>query len=226
MTTFRANEAACQCCNFAPFCITNEQMGQPTFDNHVHLKRSESLHCPKHPGLKLFAVKRGALKAYQVEAEGREIIRGFYFAGDIIGYEAIYNKEYLYTTVALTDSELCEIPYEQFLTLLHTRPKLQERILYLMSRELTVGTYAMAVPAEQRLAAFLLDIKKRLKCAAGYVELPMTRQDIGNYLSLTAETVSRILSRFQQQTFIRLQGKTIYLLDEGQLQQIATGLRV
>ena len=144
----------------------------------MHLNRHEHLHFPKYPDLKLFAVKKGALKASQVEVEGREIIRSFYFIGDIIGYEAIYNKEYLYTTVALSEVELCEIPYEQFLKLLQTRPKLQERILYLMSRELTVGTYTTAVPAEQRLAACFFGIKKTRKCAAGCVELTMTRPKI------------------------------------------------
>lgn len=195
------------------------------FDNRVCLKRNKRLPSLKAQGLKLFAVKKGALKAYQVEAAGREIIRGFYFMGDVIGYEAIYNKEYLYTVAALSDVELCEIPYDKFLKLLQTRPKLQERILYLMSRELTVGTYTTAVPAEQRLAAFLLDVKKRLRCVAGCLELPMSRQDIGNYLSLTAETVSRILSRFHQQGLISSQGKIVYLLNPAQLHQIGMGLR-
>lgn len=188
-----------------------------------HLERHEVLCMPKNKFQSLYAIERGALKAYQVDASGREHIHGFYFAGEVLGYKAIHMGHYLSTVVALTDTIVCEVPYDQFLELLKVKPELHKHILALISKQLNAGAYVDAVSAEQRIAAFLIDLSLRISGATPMVELtlPMSRQDIGNYLGLTAETVSRVFSRLQQENVIVTDRKLIQIKNPVMLKQMA-----
>lgn len=125
--------------------------------------------------------------------------------------------------MALSDSVICEIPYDNFLELLHLSPPLQKHILYLMSQQLNVGSYLFSITAEQRLAAFLIDLSYRLNPSEMQTRflLPMSRQDIGNYLRLTAETISRLLSQFKENKIIAIDHKKIEFLQLEQLKLIA-----
>lgn len=190
------------------------------------LKRNEILCLPKKPFQNLYAIQSGALKAYQVEADGKERIRGFYFAGEVFGYEAIYTGNYLFTTVALSETVICENPYDNFLALISSQPTLQKHILYLLSQQLNIGSYLAATTAEQQIAGFLLDLSARLYASGTPLEFspPMSRQDMGNYLRLTPETISRIFSLLQKNKIIAAVNKTIRMLQPEKLQQIADGL--
>lgn len=188
-----------------------------------YLKRNEPLCLPKNKFQNLYVIRRGALKAYQVDMSGKELIRGFYFAGEIFGYEAIYAGQYFFSAVALCDTIICEIPYDDFLDLLHSRKVLQKQAMQLISKQLNVGSYLIAITAEQRLAAFLIDLFKRLQVSRKELALPMSRQDIGNYLRLTAETVSRILSLLKKHGIIGIDNKKIGILQPEKLKQIAEG---
>ena len=197
---------SCRTCTFAPFCVPEEEnlhlarpvnLGVKSFRT---LKRKEVLYLPKNRFHNLYAIQRGVLKTFQVEADGKELVRGFYFAGEILGYEAIYTGHYLFSAVALSETVICEIPYDNFLERLYSNPALQKNILHLISRQLNVGSYLVSTTAEQRLTAFLIDLSARLHPLEKKLEflLPMSRQDIGNYLRLTAETISRVFSRLQK----------------------------
>ena len=222
----------CGHCTFAPFCIPEEDNTQ--WMNHVnlavkqyhHLKPKEALCLPNNKFRNLYVVQQGALKTYQVDAAGNELIRGFYFAGELFGIEAIFKNHYLSAAVALSETVICEIPYDNFLQLLQPRPELQKHILYVASQQLNTGAYLIATTAEQRLAAFLIDVSTRLNPDKMQLELllPMTRQEIGNYLRLTAETISRLFSRLQKDKIIISKHKKIHLLQLDTLQQIADGL--
>lgn len=187
------------------------------------LARHDVLCLPKNKFQNLYAIERGALKAYQVDASGREHIHGFYFAGEVLGYKAIHTGHYLSTVVALTDTVVCEVPYEQFLERLKVKPELYKHILTLMSKQLNAGAYVDAASAEQRIAAFLIDVSQRIGGAIPLSELtlPMSRQDIGNYLGLTAETVSRVFSRLQQENVITTNRKLIQIENPAKLRQMA-----
>lgn len=190
---------------------------------HYHLKKNEVLYLPQNTFRNIYAIQRGNLKTYQVDADGNELIRGFYFSGEVLGFEAIYTRHYLFSAVALSDSVICEIPYDNFLELLHLSPPLQKHILYLMSQQLNVGSYLFSITAEQRLAAFLIDLSYRLNPSEMQTRflLPMSRQDIGNYLRLTAETISRLLSQFKENKIIAIDHKKIEFLQLEQLKLIA-----
>lgn len=219
----------CVNCSFAPFCMADIN-GQPCA-GHIkqlvaarrQLERNDVLCLPKNKFQSLYAIEKGALKAYKVDASGREHIHGFYFAGEVIGYKAIHMGHYLSTVVALTETVVCEVPYDQFLELLKLKPELYRHMLELISKQLNAGAYVDAASAEQRIAAFLIDVSQRIRDARPMVELtlPMSRQDIGNYLGLTAETVSRVFSRLQHDNVISINRKLIHINNPAKLKQIA-----
>ena len=151
------------------------------------------------------------------------MIRGFYFAGEILGLEAIYTRNYLCSAVALSETVVCEIPYDNCLELLQSDPALQKHFLNLMSQQLNINSYLFSIKAEQRLAAFLIDLSSRLHPCEKKIELllPISRQDIGNYLRLTTETISRIFSRLKENKIISIDYKKIRFLQPETLKLIA-----
>lgn len=232
MINSNLNFSACCDCHFVPFCAfakatQPERPGAKGAIKHLRqLKRHEILYLPKNKFYNFYAIQKGALKTFQLEANGKELIRGFYFAGEILGYEAIATGHYLFSALALTDTLVCEIPYDNFLKIVNAKPALQKHSLYLISKQLTAGSYLAASTAEQRLAAFLLDLAKRLHPIETKLtfNLPLSRQDIGNYLRLTAETISRMFSRLQKNKILTITQKKLHILDLEKLQLIADGL--
>jgi CRP/FNR family transcriptional regulator len=224
--------AACLGCHFVPFCATEckpkPETKQINFSvkRLLQLKRKEVLCLPQHKFQNFYAIQKGALKTYQMEATGKELIRGFYFAGEILGYEAIATGHYLFSAIALTDTLICEIPYDNFLKQVHSDPSLQKHSLHLISQQLNAGSYLASTTAEQRLAAFLIDLSRRLHPTEGptVFNLPLSRQDIGSYLRLTAETISRLLSKLQKIKVLVINQKRLHILEPEKLQLIAEGL--
>ncbi|KTD55707.1 transcriptional regulator, crp family [Legionella santicrucis] len=219
----------CERCTFSPFCISEEKNSRwmkqinRAVKQHHYLKKHEALYLPQNIFRNIYAIQCGNLKTFQIDADGNELIRGFYFTGEVLGFEAIYTGHYLFSAVALSDSVICEIPYDNFLELLHLNSALQEHILYLMSQQLNMGNYLFSITAEQRLAAFLIDLSFRLQPSEMQTKflLPMSRQDIGNYLGLTAETISRLLSQFKENKIIAIDHKNIQFLQPEKLKLIA-----
>lgn len=220
---------SCLNCGFIPFCSMEET--NPSWVHQINavvkqqiiLKKKQVLHFRQTTFKSLYVIQSGSLKIFEVDSEGNELIRGFYFAGEILGLEAIASGTYLFTTIALTNSLVCEIPYNHFIELLNCNTSLQKQILYLTSKQLTVNFYLNYLTAEQRFACFLIDVFKRLHVSNQCMEflLPISRQDIGNYLRLSGETVSRLFTRFKAKNIIAIDHKKIQLLDLEQLKQIA-----
>lgn len=223
--------STCTHCVLANFCLAepHRSIQSPLISQQQRrLKRNETLCLPHDKFQYLYVIQQGALKTYQVDVGGKELIRSFYFAGEILGYEAIYTGYYPFSAVALVDSLVCEIPYENFLELMKTKSLLQKQALYLISKQLNMGSYLIDISAEQRLAAFLIDLTKRLYPFSKQTDLalPMSREDIGNYLRLTAETVSRIFSRLKREKIIAINHKKIDFLNFKKLKHIAEGTLV
>jgi CRP/FNR family transcriptional regulator len=222
------NQLDCGHCSFSPFCTEEEKslnwmnLNSHAVKQHYYLKKNEALYLPHNMFRHLYVIQDGSLKTYQIDADGNELIRGFYFTGEVLGFEAIYSRHYLFSAVALSETVVCEIPYNNLLELLQFNPPLQKHILYLMSQQLTIGSYLFSITAEQRLAAFLIDLANRLNPLEMPLEflLPMSRQDIGSYLRLTAETVSRLFSQFKENKIITIDHKKIQLLQPEQLKII------
>ena len=166
----------------------------------------------------LYAVRSGAFKTSGISSNGEEKITGFYLPGEVLGLDAINSERHHYGATALEDSEVCVIPFARLTELTLRIPQLQRQLFRLLSRDIARDHGLMlllgSMTAEQRLAAFLLSLSRRYKqlgYAADRFVLRMTRADIGNYLGLTLETVSRILSRFQREGLIAVNQRELEL---------------
>lgn len=166
----------------------------------------------------LHAIRSGAFKTVGVSRQGDEKITGFHLAGEMLGLDAIGAGRYGYSAVALEDSEVCAIPFPALEKMALAVPALQHKLFRVLSGDISrdqglmllLGTMA----AEQRLAAFLLSLSRRyqrLGFAPNRFLLRMTREEIGNYLGLTLETVSRLFSRFHRDGLIGLQQRDVEL---------------
>lgn len=213
------SNAACSYCNCSPHCLIESnpfnRISQLLVKRTRHFARNETLCVLNDRFQNIYIIKQGAVKAYQVDINGHECIHAFYFSGEMFGYRAIHTGHYISTVVALTDTLVCEIPYDQFVDSLQYNLELSKHFLSLISRQLSTSSYVDIISAENRVAAFLIDMSLRIKRNNPMQELvlPMSRQDIGNYLRLTAETVSRILSRLQKNKLIIVEGKSIRILN-------------
>ena len=168
----------------------------------------------------LYVLRTGSIKTVVSGPDGSEHVSGFRIAGEILGLDAIVHGEHACDAVALEYSTVCVIPFLALETLCGKLAHLQQHFHRVLSAEIVRGTtWAMvlaAMKAEQRVAAFLLDISKRLQ-QRGYshrnLTLRMSREDIGNHLGMRLETVSRTLSQFQQEGLLRVNDRHIVLTD-------------
>lgn len=175
----------------------------------------------------LYAVRSGAFKTVGVSRDGTEKITGFHLPGELLGLDAINGGCHGYNAVALEDSEVCIIPFAQLEQLALGVPALQHQLLRLLSGDISRDHGLMlllgSMTAEQRLAAFLLSLSRRhqrLGYAGDRFMLRMTREEIGNYLGLTLETVSRLLSRFQREGLVAVHQRDIEILGKNQLMEM------
>src|SRR6478609_6635497 len=191
------------------------------------LKRGDYLHRAGSELQSLYAIRTGFLKTCMLHDDGREQVAGFHMMGDLVGMDAIGSGKHVSDAIALEDSELCEIPFAEFEQLSHDLPALQQHFHRIMSREITRDHGVMlplgSMRAEERLAVFLLNLSKRF-AARGYsatqFNLRMTREEIGSYLSLKLETVSRAFSHFQNEVVISVQNKIIEIKSLARLREL------
>lgn len=168
----------------------------------------------------LFAVKSGFVKTENLHDDGRVQISGFYMAGEIFGFDGIATDEHMCTSVALEDSEICIIPLDRIEHIGHELEQLQHHFYKLMSREIvrdhTIMMLLGSMHGEERLAAFMLNLSQRFQLR-GYspynLVLRMKREEIGSYLGMKVETVSRIFSKFQEQGLLEVHQKNIRILN-------------
>ncbi len=199
------------------------------------VKRNRVLHKGEHvfhmgdPFTSVFAVRSGCVKTYQVMDNGDEQVNGFYFPGEVMGLDGLSNQTYASSAVALEVTSVCEIPFAKFRQLTQQLPELQMHFMQLMSQEITAEQQLITLlskkTAEQRVATLLLTISERnanRNMSASRFRLSMSRIDIGNYLGLTVETVSRMLSRFVKSKVITIERKEIQILDQEALLQAAS----
>jgi len=178
----------------------------------------------------VYAIRSGAVKALTISDRGEEQVTGFYLPGEVVGMDGIANNCYTNSVIALETASVCEIPFNRMEELSIKIPSLQRHFFQLMSREITqdqqIITLLSKSSAEERIAALLLSISSRnsrRQLSAAAFRLPMSRTDIGNYLGLTIETVSRIFSRLQQQSVIEVDKKEIHITNMDGLFNIANG---
>jgi len=192
-----------------------------------HLKKSEYLFHAGDKFRSLYAIKSGAVKTFGSTRDGREQITGFHFAGELIGLDAIGNNMHNCNAVALEKTVICDLPYPDIEGISTQIPSIQREITRLMSVEIRNDEDMLmamgSMRAEQRVACFLFNMHRRLSSSSNDVislRLPMTREEIGNYLGLSLETVSRRMSSLQEDGIINVENRLITLRDIEALQQL------
>lgn len=175
----------------------------------------------------LHAIRSGSFKTRVLHEDGREQVTGFLMAGEIIGLDAISSDSHTCEAVAMEDSEVCELPFAKLEKLSRDIPSLQRHLHKIMSREIVRDQGIMlllgTMRAEERLATFLLNLSQR-NVAHGlpgqHLKLRMTRLEIGSYLGLKLETISRAFTHLQTDGLINVRSKTVELLDINGLQAL------
>lgn len=177
----------------------------------------------------IFAVRSGSVKAYRVSDKGEEQVTGFYLPGEILGMDGIGQNRYANSAQAMEVSAICEIPFSKIEDLSGRLPNMQKHFFKLLSQEIVEDqrhiTLLSKHSAEERLASLLVSISARnarRNLSAFSFRLPMSRTDIGNFLGLTIETVSRVFSRFAKQGLIEINKKEILVLDIDALKRVAS----
>ena len=193
------------------------------------VKRGEFLFHAGETFTSLFAIRTGFFKTAVSTQDGRDQVTGF-MSGELVGTDGICLGKYACDAVALEDSEVCELPFDQIDELSEKIPQLYLHVLRLMSREIVRNQTVMLLlgnmRAEERLAMFLLNLSDRLYVrgfAANDFILRMSREEIGSYLGLKLETVSRTLSKFKQDGLIDVEHKHIRILLPRDLQSLVSG---
>ncbi|MEC8227146.1 MAG: fumarate/nitrate reduction transcriptional regulator Fnr [Pseudomonadota bacterium] len=216
----------CQSCSFSHLClpVSLNKTELDSLDDII--ERKKPLH--KHDKLvkagdkfnSLYAVRVGSFKSFVSSKDGEEQIIGFHFPGDIIGFDALRENAHQSYTQALETAMVCELPYETLDKMAVQFPKLRHQIMSFMSAEIKQDHDLMMLlnkrTAEERLIYFLAHLSKRFEdrgFSPRQFNLSMTRNEIGNYLGLTVETISRLLTRFQKEGIIKVDGKLITILD-------------
>lgn len=216
----------CSTCSLRELCLpAGLEQGELTqLDRLVNrrqpVKRGDYLYRAGAQLHSLYAIRTGFIKSSVLHEDGREQVAGFHMAGDLMGLDAISSNQHMCDAVALEDSEVCEIPLAALEHLSREIPSLQQHFHRIMSREIVRDYGVMlllgSMRAEERLAAFLLNLSQRF-AARGYstteFNLRMTREEIGSYLGLKLETISRALSNFQEKGLIEVRNRRVRLTD-------------
>ncbi|HQR03380.1 MAG: fumarate/nitrate reduction transcriptional regulator Fnr [Proteobacteria bacterium] len=226
-------KVACSQCNLRelclPFGLSSHEVHRldSLIETRRKVKRGQHLYHAGDVFEAIYAVKTGFFKTDVLLEDGRDQVTGFQMAGELLGLDGISGDAHTCSAVALEDSEVCAIPFAELENLSSDIPTLQRHLHRVLSREIVKDHGVMmllgSMRAEERLAAFLLNLSQRF-LARGYsaseFHLRMTREEIGSYLGLKLETVSRTFSHFQDSGLISVQQKHIRIMNTEGLHQL------
>lgn len=217
---------SCTSCRLSDLCLpislNESEIAQldEIIERNRPLKKGDHLYRQRDPFRSVYAVRSGSFKSYVLNAEGQSRVTGFYMPGELLGMDGIAGRAHVNSVMALEHASICEIPFSQLEKLSQQLPNLQSRFFSILSNEITkdqqVHTLLSSYSAEERIASFLLSLSARYaRCQLSPERflLHMTRGDIGEYLGLTLETVSRVFSGLQKKGIISVRNREIAILD-------------
>ena len=227
-------KVACSNCNLRELChpigLSDQDFAkvEGLISERKRVERGQALFRDGDKFESLYAIRSGFFKTNLITKDGREQITGFQMAGEMMGLDGIVNDHFTCNAFALENSEVCLLPYHNMEELAREVPSLQHHVHKVMSREIVRENGVMlllgSMKANERLAAFLLNLIGRLQ-VRGYSHsamiLRMTREEIGSYLGLKLETVSRTFSKFVDDGILEVQQRTIKILKPDALKLIA-----
>ena len=226
-------KVACSNCNMRELCLpkglSNDELDR--IDDLVatrrRVKRGDALFHNGEKFTNLFAIRTGFFKTCITSEDGRGQVTGFQMAGEIVGLDGIVNDTHTCDAVALEDSDVCVMPFSRIEEISREVNSLQHHVHRIMSREIVrehgVILLLGSMRAEERLAAFLLNLVQRLH-ARGFSQseliLRMSREEIGSYLGMKIETVSRTFSKFVEENIVEVKQRHVRILDTNALKDI------
>ena len=229
-------KVSCQNCTLADLCLPHGMCQEELERLDSIIVRQQPLQPGTHlfrPGDKshaLYALRSGALKSYCITEDGEEQVLGFTLPGELTGMDGLSGGSYDSVAVVLETSSICELPYNKLEALCGELPSLQRQLLSVVSREITTDQHMLMLlgkrTAEERLASFLLSLSSRYKqrgLSATEFNLPKSRQDIGNFLGLAIETVSRLFAQFQDKGVLKVNRRQITILNIDALKTMVEG---
>ena len=226
-------KVACSSCNLRELCmpagLSTDEMSRldSVISTRKRVKRGQSLFNNGERFTSLYAVRSGFFKTCVTSADGRDQVTGFQMTGEILGMDGIVNDHHSCDAVALEDAEVCVLPFDRIESLSREFSALQHHVHKIMSREIVrvhgVMLLLGSMRAEERLAAFLLNLVQRLH-SRGFSQselvLRMTREEIGSYLGMKLETVSRTFSKFVDDGIIEVKQRYVQIKNTEALRAI------
>jgi CRP/FNR family transcriptional regulator, anaerobic regulatory protein len=227
-------KVACSNCNLRELCmpigleVSEMKKLDEMIEKRRQVKQGQMLYANGDPFTSLYAVRTGFFKTCVVNEDGREQVTGFQMAGEIIGLDGIVSDQHSCNAIALEDAEVCIMPFASVEDLSREIPALQRHVHRIMSREIVRENGMMMMlgnmRAEERLAAFLLNLVQRLH-ARGFSQsemvLRMTREEIGSYLGLKLETISRTFSKLSDDGIIEVKQRYVKILAPDALKKLS-----
>ncbi len=230
----RSDSSPCAACSVRGMTIcapldAQEQAQIAAIMSSVELEAGAPLFDEGEAAGNVYNVTSGTIKVYKLLPDGRRQVTGFLFAGDFLGLAK--QDTYAFSAEAVTPCLLCRFPRHKLEDLMQRLPKIEQRLLGIASNELAAAQEQMLLlgrkTAREKIASFLLMLAKRAKqrgLADNPVSVPMSRTDIGDYLGLTTETVSRTFTQLKQEGIIQLlPNHQVDLADKEALEEIAGG---
>jgi CRP/FNR family transcriptional regulator len=231
-------EVTCSSCNLRELCLPGgvcaEDLGR--VENIVYarkrVKRGEPLFAAGDEFRTVYAIRSGFFKTCLVDGDGREQVTGFFMGGELLGMDGLGSGRYNGTAVALEDSEVCVMPYALIEQMAREVPALQRQLHSVLAREIVRDHGVMmllgSMRAEERLATFLINLSRRFVrrgYSASDFHLRMTRDEIGSFLGLKLETVSRLFSQFQKDGLVEVRQKHVRIIDIAGLEELLSSKR-
>ena len=226
-------KVACSSCNLRELCmpvgLNPDEMSRldSVISTRKRVKRGSALFNNGDRFSSLYAVRSGFFKTRVTSVDGRDQVTGFQMTGEIRGMDGIVNDHHSCDAVALEDAEVCVMPFDRIESLSREFSALQHHVHKIMSREIVRDHGVMlllgSMRAEERLAAFLLNLVQRLH-SRGFSQselvLRMTREEIGSYLGMKLETVSRTFSKFVEEGIIEVKQRHVQIKDTEALRRL------
>lgn len=239
MSVISSISVHCKSCNLSNICIPIGLNESELTDLDKIIKRKkplqryQPLYCTGDSLSSFYAVRSGSLKSVITDSQGEEQIVNFYFPGDLFGFDGMDNEIHKNTVSALETAMVCELPMNILDNLTLDFPNLKRQVMKSMSTELSNENSLVMLlnkrSAEERVAQFLLNLSARFS-ERGYspnaFHLTMTRGEIGNYLGLTIETVSRVMGKLQKSGVISVDGRLVEIPDLSKLEHVTPNLSI
>jgi CRP/FNR family transcriptional regulator len=232
----RKFEVTCSSCNLREMCLPGGVCADDLsrVESIVYarrrVKRGEAVFKAGDEFNAIYAIRSGFFKTSLLDGDGREQVTGFFMGGELLGMDGVGTGRYNGNAIALEDSEVCIMPFSLIEAMSREVPSLQRHLHAVLAREIVRDHGVMmllgSMSADERLATFLINLSRRF-VRRGYSSLDfnlrMTREELGSYLGLKLETVSRLFSQFQKEGLIEVNQKHIRILDIAGLERMLGG---